>query len=111
MKMPEDIRLLLLFFAGMGIIAGIVTVAIIAAPVISSSPDAALRLITAILFAFVTLKFFLYLFEAAVVLIGEERHRRIKSAHPMLRRAFLVAAAVAVFLGWYLLIDHLRSVF
>jgi len=110
MKLPEDIRLLLIVLATLGAVAGVAAVAVLAAPVIGKNPDLAVRLIAAVLLAFVTLKFLFYSAEAITVILarrksGEEAPPK-KPAHPVLRGVLIAAAVVLMGAGWYILLSQ-----
>ena len=111
MKLPEDIRLLLIVLATLGAVAGVAAVAILAAPVIGKNPDVTIRLIASVLLAFVTLKFFFYSVEAAQVILAKRRGRDEtpfkKAVHPALRGALIVLAVSAMCVGWYLALSCL----
>jgi hypothetical protein len=114
MKLPEDIRLLLIVILTMGCVAGVAALVVLAGPAIGRSPELTLRVIIAILFTFVTLKFFLYILEAATVVFGRQRGEkitRIKSAHPALRATILVAIGLAAFIGYYFLFECVKKIF
>ncbi|MBN1574258.1 MAG: hypothetical protein JW984_13755 [Deltaproteobacteria bacterium] len=111
MKIPEDIRLLLIVVATIGAVTGVAVLMVVFAPAIGKNAELSVRVILAILLAFVTLKFFLYIMEAAIVVIGGDRVKKIergrsalKSAHPAVRAVVIVTLLVATFTLWYLLI-------
>ncbi|GEM_PF-2568821 len=113
MKIPEDIRLLLIVVATIGAVAGIAVLMVIFAPVIGNNAELSVRIILALLLSFVTVKFFLYILEAAIVVIGgdraksiERRRPALKSAHPAVRIVVIVTVLVATFAVWYLLIHR-----
>jgi len=109
MKLPEDIRLLLIVLATLGAVAGVAAVTILAAPVIGKNPDVTIRLVASALLAFVTLKFFFYSVEAAQVILAKRRDRgetpSKKPVHPLLRGALVVLAISAMCVGWYLVLS------
>jgi len=112
MKLPEDIRLLLIVLATMGAVAGVAVVAVIAAPVIGRNPDLAVRLIAAVLLAFVTLKFFFYCAEAVSVMLArkkpsDEDQPSKKRISPLLRGVLIALAVCLMCVGWYLLLSRL----
>ena len=111
MKLPEDIRLLLIVLATLGAVAGVAAVAVLAAPVIGRNPDISIRLIASVLLAFVTLKFFFYCVEAAQVILAKRRAREEtpskKTMHPVLRGVLISLAVLAMCVGWYLALSHL----
>ncbi|MBN1882170.1 MAG: hypothetical protein JW885_08370 [Deltaproteobacteria bacterium] len=111
MKLPEDIRLLLIVLATLGAVAGVAMVAVLAAPVIGRNPDVSVRLIASILLAFVTLKFFFYCAEAVLTILARRdttgKPPPKKSVHPLLRWVSIVLAVLAMCVGWYLLLSRL----
>jgi hypothetical protein len=118
MKIPEDIRLLLIVVATIGAVTGVAVLMVVFAPVIGENTELSVRLVLALLLAFVTLKFFLYILEAAIVVIGGDRAKGIergrsalKSAHPAVRAVVTVALLVAIFAAWYLLIRRFGGFF
>ena len=118
MKIPEDIRLLLIVLATIGAVAGVAVLMVVFAPVIGDNAELSVRIILALLLAFVTVKFFLYILEAAIVVIGGDKANRagrvkpaMKSAHPALRVVVIVAVLAATFAVWYLLIRHFGGFF
>jgi phosphate/sulfate permease len=114
MKLSEDIRALLIFLVVMGAIGGVIVMAIVVAPVINKYPQMSLRLIVALLLTFVTAKFFFYIAEALLVVIGKRSERaaaRIRSTHPALRIVLIVTAMLAAFVGWYFVIHYLKGIF
>jgi hypothetical protein len=110
MKLPEDIRLLLIVLATLGAVAGVAVVAVLAAPVIGRNPDVTVRLVAAVLLAFVTLKFFFYCAEAVSTILarresaGESPPKR--PVHPVLRGVVIVLAVLAMCVGWYLALSR-----
>ncbi len=111
MKIPEDIKLLLIVIVTIGAVTGFAMLVVLFAPAVGSNPDLSLRIILALLLAFVTIKFFLYIIEAAIVVIGGDKDSRwergksaVKSAHPWLRHLLVVIILVAIFVVWYILI-------
>lgn len=118
MKIPEDIRLLLIVVATIGAVTGVAVLAVLFAPAVSANPDLSIRIILALLLAFVTVKFFLYILEAAIVVIGTDRGDRwgkgksiLKSAHPAIRIFVVIVILAATFAGWYFLIYHFGRFF
>lgn len=118
MKIPEDIKLLLIVVATIGAVAGFAVLMVIFAPAIGDNAELSVRVVLALLLAFVTLKFFLYILEAAVVVIVGDRAKRLergraalKSAHPAARAVVIVAVLVATFAVWYLLIRRFGGFF
>ena len=113
MKIPEDIKLLLIVIVTIGAVTGFAVLMVIFAPVVGNNPDLSLKIILAVLLAFVTMKFFLYIIEAAIVVIGGDKESRwergksaVKSAHPVLRTLLVVTILIVIFVVWYLLIHH-----
>jgi hypothetical protein len=118
MKIPEDIRLLLIVIATIGAVTGVAVLTVVFAPAIGENAELSVRVVLALLLAFVTLKFFLYIFEAAIVVIGGDRADRVerrrpalKSAHPALRMVVIVVVLAATFAVWYLLIHRFGGFF
>ena len=111
MKLPEDIRLLLIVLATLGAVAGVAAMAILAAPVIGRNPDVTIRLVAAVLLAFVTLKFFFYCAEAIQTILARRdvTHEPTpkKPARPLLRGMLIVLAVLVMCAGWYLVLSHL----
>ena len=110
MKLPEDIRLLLIVLVTLGAVAGVAEMAVLAAPVIGRNPDVTIRLVAAILLTFVTLKFFFYFTEAAQAMLarrdpaGEPSAK--KPVHPLFRGALIALAVCAMCTGWYLALSR-----
>lgn len=111
MKIPEDIRLLLIVVATIGAVTGVAVLTVLFAPAVAANTDLSVRIILSLLLAFVTLKFFLYILEAAIVVIGGKRiggrgeaKSAVKSAHPVVRVLVVAAILVLTFAGWYFLI-------
>lgn len=114
MKIPEDIRLLFIVLLTMGIVAGVAILAVIISPVISHYPHATVRIIIAVLMTFVTLKFFLYITEAVLLVMGRGKDKKpspIKSAHPLLRALIIILITILAFVGYYFLIDYFKDIF
>jgi hypothetical protein len=112
MKLPEDIRLLLIVLATLGAVAGVAAVAVIAAPVIGRNPYLTVRLIASVLLAFVTLKFFFYSAEAVSVMLArgnppDEPPPAKKPSHPLLRGVLIALAVILMCVGWYLVLSRL----
>ncbi len=114
MKLSEDIRALLIFLVVMGAVGGVIVMAIVVAPVINKYPQVSLRLVVALLLTFVSAKFLFYIAEALMVVIGRRSERtaaRIRSTHPALRTAFIVAVMIAAFVGWYFVFHYFKGIF
>ena len=114
MKIPEDIRLLLIVLLTMGIVAGIAILAVLISPVIGRYPHETVRIIIAVLLTFVTLKFFLYIAEAVLVVMGRGKTKKppsIKSAHPALRASIIILVAALAFVGYYFVINYFKDLF
>ncbi len=114
MKIPEDIRLLLIVILTMGIVAGVAVLAVLISPVIGRYPHETVRIMIAVLLTFVTLKFFLYITEAVLVVMGRGKDRKpspIKSAHPIFRTSIIILITILAFAGYYFLIDYFKNIF
>jgi hypothetical protein len=114
MKISQDIRALLMFLVAMGVIGGIVIMAMVTAPVINRYPQVSLRIIVAIFLTFVSLKFLFYIAEAVLVVIGKKSSRveqKIRSAHPMMRRALIIGTVIASFAAWYFVFAYIKGLF
>lgn len=114
MKIPEDIRLLLIVILTMGIVAGVAVLAVLISPVIGRYPHETVRIIIAILLTFVTLKFFLYIAEAVLIVMGRGKTKKapsIKSAHPALRASIIIVITVLAFVGYYFIINYFKGLF
>ena len=114
MKIPEDIRLLLIVILTMGIVAGVAVLAVLISPVIGRYPHETVRIIIAVLLTFVTLKFFLYITEAVLVVMGRGKSKKpspIKSAHPALRASIVIVITVLAFVGYYFVIKYFKDLF
>jgi hypothetical protein len=118
MKIPEDIKLLLIVIVTIGAVTGFAMLVVIFAPAVGSNPDLSIRIILSVLLAFITMKFFLYIIEAVIIVIGGDKNSRwekgksaIKSAHPWLRTLLVVAILIVIFVVWYLLLKHFGRFF
>ena len=64
--------------------------------------------------SFVTAKFFFYISEAILVVIGKRSERtaaKIRSTHPILRAVFITIVMIAAFVGWYFLFLYIKGIF
>lgn len=114
MKIPEDIRLLFIVLLTMGAVAGVAVIAVLIAPVINEYPRTSVRIIVALLFALVTLKFFFYITEAALIIISrgkDEQPTPKKPHHPLVRWGIIIMVITSAFFGWYFLLKYLKGVF
>jgi hypothetical protein len=113
MKLSEDIRALLIFLVVLVAIGGVIVMAFVVAPVINQYPRVSIRLVVSLLLTFVTAKFLFYIAEALTVAIGKRSERaaaKIRSAHPALRTALIVAVMIAAFVGWYFIVLYFKSI-